>query len=71
MPKPTLYTWIHRGWQHARRESRRPWRLIAHADPDELAELRERRTRPPGWYSRLKWNDGHDPTNAPPTVQSG
>lgn len=71
MPKPTLYTWITRGWLHARRETRSPWRLIAHATPDELAALRERRTRPPGWYSRLKWNDSHDPTDTPRSVQSG
>jgi hypothetical protein len=71
MPKPTLYAWIHRGWLHARRETSSPHRLIAHADPDELAALRERRTRPPGWYSRLKWNDGHDPTDTPRSVQSG
>lgn len=71
MPKPTLHTWIHRGWLHARHESRHPWRLIAHASPDELAELRQRRTRPPGWYSRLKWNDGHDPTDPPRHAQSG
>jgi DNA invertase Pin-like site-specific DNA recombinase len=71
MPKPTLYTWINRGWLHARRESRSPWRLIAHAGPDELAALREHRTRPPGWHSRLKWNDGHDPTDTPRSVHSG
>ncbi len=52
MPEPTLYTWIHRGWLNARRESRSPGRLIAHADTVELAALRKRRTRPPGWYSR-------------------
>ncbi|MGA5135319.1 recombinase family protein [Streptomyces olivoreticuli] len=61
MPKATLHSWIHCGWlTAARKESRHPHRLIAHADQDELAELRERRTRPPGWYSRRIWND---PTN--------
>ena len=70
MPKPTLYTWIHRGWLHARHETRSPHRLIAHADTDQLAAMRERRTRPPGWYSRLKWNDGQDPDTTP-SVQSG
>lgn len=71
MPKPTLYMWINRGWLQARRESRSPHRLIAHADPDELAMLRERRTRPPGWYSRLKWNKDQDISDTHPGVQSG
>ena len=71
MPKGTLHTWIHRGWLTARRESRSPWRLIAHADPDELAGLRERRTRPPSWYSQRRWNDGHDPDPRHLSVQSG
>lgn len=47
----TLYAWI-----TARRESHWPHRLIAHANQQKLAELRERRTRPPGWYSRRLWN---------------
>jgi DNA invertase Pin-like site-specific DNA recombinase len=57
MPKATLHSWIRCGWLTARRETRHPYRLIAHADAAELAELRERRTRPPGWYSRRLWND--------------
>ncbi|WP_222110074.1 recombinase family protein [Streptomyces cupreus] len=57
MTTSTLYAWIHRGWITVRRESRWPHRLIAHADQQELAALRERRTRPPGWYSRRLWTD--------------
>jgi DNA invertase Pin-like site-specific DNA recombinase len=57
----TLYAWINRGWITTRRESSWPHRLIAHADQHELAELRERRTRPPGWYSRRIWTQ---PTEA-------
>ncbi|MGW4518291.1 hypothetical protein ACWEO4_41690 [Streptomyces sp. NPDC004393] len=57
MTTSTLYTWINRGWITVRRESCWPHRLIAHADQRELAELRERRTRPPGWYSRRIWTD--------------
>jgi hypothetical protein len=57
MTTSTLYAWINRGWITTRRESRWPHRLIAHADQRELAELRERRTRPPGWYSRRIWTE--------------
>lgn len=57
MTTATLYAWINRGWITTRRESRWPHRLIAHADQQELAELRERRTRPPGRYSRRLWNE--------------
>jgi hypothetical protein len=60
MPKATLHTWIGCGWVHVRRESRHPYRLIAHAGQRELAELRERRSRPPGWYARRRWNEPHE-----------
>ncbi|GGM26481.1 hypothetical protein GCM10010129_83710 [Streptomyces fumigatiscleroticus] len=67
MTTATLYAWIHRGWITTRRESCWPHRLIAHADQQELAELRERRTRPPGWYSRRLWNETDDtPTDPTP-----
>jgi DNA invertase Pin-like site-specific DNA recombinase len=62
MPKGTLHTWIGCGWLTARKESRHPYRLIAHADQAELAKLRERRSRPPGWYSRRLWKVSADPT---------
>jgi DNA invertase Pin-like site-specific DNA recombinase len=62
MPAVTLYSWIYRGWVNARKESQRPYRWILHAGPTELAELRQRRTRPPGWYTRLRWTDTEPPT---------
>jgi hypothetical protein len=54
MPPITLHGWIRRGWVHARQESRRPYRWIVHADGHQLAELRQRRSRPPGWYTRRR-----------------
>jgi DNA invertase Pin-like site-specific DNA recombinase len=61
MPPITLHSWLRRGWVHARQESRRPYRWIIHADPHQLAELRQRRSRPPGWYTRRRWTDSQPP----------
>jgi Recombinase/Recombinase zinc beta ribbon domain len=61
MPPITLHGWIRRGWVSARQESRRPYRWIIHADGDQLAELRQRRSRPPGWYTRRRWADSNPP----------
>jgi DNA invertase Pin-like site-specific DNA recombinase len=61
MPPITLHGWIRRGWVHARQESRRPYRWIIHADPHQLTELRQRRSRPPGWYTRRRWADSEPP----------
>jgi hypothetical protein len=61
MPPITLHSWIRRGWVSARQESRRPYRWIIHADPHRLAELRQRRSRPPGWYTRRRWADSELP----------
>jgi DNA invertase Pin-like site-specific DNA recombinase len=61
MPPITLHSWIRRGWVTARQESRRPHRWIIHADSHQLAELRQRRSRPPGWYTRRRWADSEPP----------
>jgi DNA invertase Pin-like site-specific DNA recombinase len=63
MPPITLHSWIRRGWVHARQESRRPHRWIIHADRRQLAELRQRRSRPPGWYTRRRWADSAPPAH--------
>jgi DNA invertase Pin-like site-specific DNA recombinase len=63
MPPITLHSWIRRGWVHARQESRRPYRWIIHADGDQLAELRQRRSRPSGWYTRRRWADSEPPAH--------
>jgi DNA invertase Pin-like site-specific DNA recombinase len=57
MPPITLHSWLRRGWVRGRKETTPPCRWILHADQHELAELRERRTRPPGWYTRRRWAD--------------
>jgi DNA invertase Pin-like site-specific DNA recombinase len=62
MPPITLHSWIRRGWVHARQESRRPHRWIIHADGHQLVELRQRRSRPPGWYTRRRWTDSQPPS---------
>jgi hypothetical protein len=63
MPPITLHSWIRRGWVSARQESRRPYRWIIHADGHQLAELRQRRSRPPGWYTRRRWADSKPPAH--------
>jgi DNA invertase Pin-like site-specific DNA recombinase len=57
MPAITLYTWIQREWVTSRRQAEPPRRWIIKADPDDLAALRERRNRPDGYYTRLRWTD--------------
>ena len=55
MPVPTIYTWIYRGWITARHApASRCW--IITADDQQIRELRERRARPPGYYTRTRWN---------------
>jgi hypothetical protein len=63
MPDATLYTWIKRGWVTSHREAHPPHRWIIKADPDDLTHLRVRRTRPHGYYTRLRWTD---PEPVPP-----
>jgi DNA invertase Pin-like site-specific DNA recombinase len=54
MPVPTIYTWIYRGWITARRvPGSKNW--IITADDEQLRQLRERRARPPGYYTRARF----------------
>ncbi|MER7693033.1 recombinase family protein [Streptomyces sp. NPDC097610] len=61
MPPITLRDWAAKGWVHGRRQCAPPHRWILHADQDELAALRERRARPPGWYTRRYWQQPPEP----------
>jgi DNA invertase Pin-like site-specific DNA recombinase len=54
MPTATIYNWIYRGWITARHApGTRNW--IITADGGQMNYLRERRTRPPGFYTRARW----------------
>jgi DNA invertase Pin-like site-specific DNA recombinase len=62
MPVPTIYTWIYRGWITARHApGSRCW--IITADDQQIRELRERRARPPGYYTRARWNPPEQETS--------
>ena len=54
MPTASIYNWIYRGWITARHApGTRNW--IITADEEQMRQLRERRARPPGYYSRARW----------------
>jgi DNA invertase Pin-like site-specific DNA recombinase len=54
MPTATIYNWIYRGWITARHApGTRNW--IITAGDEQMRQLRERRARPPGFYTRARW----------------
>jgi DNA invertase Pin-like site-specific DNA recombinase len=54
MPTASIYNWIYRGWITARHApGTRNW--IITADDEQMHQLRERRARPPGFYTRARW----------------
>ena len=62
MPTATIYNWIYRGWITARHApGTRNW--IITASDQQIRELRERRARPHGYYTRARW--------APPEPKPG
>jgi DNA invertase Pin-like site-specific DNA recombinase len=52
LPHPTLYSWMRRGWAHARQLTGAGGRWVFWADAEELDRLRRLRTCPRGWYCR-------------------
>jgi DNA invertase Pin-like site-specific DNA recombinase len=56
MPLATVYNWIYRGWITARHTPDNKYWIIT-ADPAELQQLRDRRARPPGYYTRARWTE--------------
>jgi hypothetical protein len=64
MPVATVYNWIYRGWLTAEQvPGHNFW--IVHADAAELARLRERRARPPGYYTRARWTQPIESASPP------
>jgi DNA invertase Pin-like site-specific DNA recombinase len=62
MPTATIYNWIYRGWITARHApGTKNW--IITADDQQICQLRQRRARPPGFYTRARW--------APPDAETG
>ena len=65
MPTASLYNWIYRGWATARHApGSKNW--IISADAAEMQQLRERRARPAGFYTRARWTQ---PANRQGTQQ--
>jgi DNA invertase Pin-like site-specific DNA recombinase len=52
MPHPTLYSWLRRGWVHARQLSGVQGRWVFWADAEELERLRQLRACPHTWQDR-------------------
>jgi DNA invertase Pin-like site-specific DNA recombinase len=65
MPVVTLFDWVKRGWVRARQEAQPLRRWIAWADHTEIDRLRERHSRPAGYYTRRLWVGESSETSAP------
>jgi len=52
MPQPTLYSWVRRGWVHARQLPLAAGRWILWADDEELHRLRRLRRCPRSWFGK-------------------
>lgn len=63
MPVATVYNWIYRGWLTAEQVPGHKFWAV-HADAAELGRLRERRGRPPGYYTRARWTRPAESTTA-------
>ncbi|QCX82450.1 hypothetical protein C9F11_44390 (plasmid) [Streptomyces sp. YIM 121038] len=64
MPTASVYNWIYRGWITARHHPEGKYWIIT-ADAAELDRLRERRSRPPGYYTRARFTGSTPPTTRP------
>jgi hypothetical protein len=66
MPTASIYNWIYRAWITARHvPGTRNQELDHHRDDDkQMRQLRERRARPPGFYSRARWAQPEQPPAA-------
>jgi hypothetical protein len=57
MPAITLHSWVKRGWVKSRKETGPNGRWIIWADKSELDSLKERKSRPQGYYTRRLFLD--------------
>ena len=52
IPQPTLYSWMRRGWVHARQLPVNGGRWILWADTDELSRLQQLKQCPRSWHNQ-------------------
>ena len=52
LPQPTLYSWLRRGWVHARQLPVAGGRWILWADAEELDRLRQLHRCPRRWHNQ-------------------
>lgn len=71
MPATTLYSWIGKGWLKVRKEPGSQRRLLVWADARELESLRERRSRPNGFYARLNFVTKSNRSMETPEIKEG
>lgn len=64
MSTSTLHAWVERGWVKARQQEKTGY-WVVWADEAQIAELKQRRARPAGYYSRRLWLH-----SAPPATPS-
>ncbi|HEV2240776.1 MAG TPA: recombinase family protein [Streptosporangiaceae bacterium] len=63
MPTASIYNWIYRGWITARHApGTKNW--VITADAAQMQQLRERRARPAGFYSRARWTQQATPVTS-------
>ena len=65
MPKPTLYSWVQKGWVRARQDADAHKHWIIWADEAELKRLKTHRQRPAGEVLQQRWR-GDTPAIAIP-----
>jgi len=69
LPNPTLYSWVRRGWVHARQLPVAGGRWIIWADADELDRLRRLHRCPRSWMNRPQAAELTRPKPRPATSQ--
>jgi len=70
LPNPTLYSWVRRGWVHARQLPVAGGRWIIWADADELDRLRRLHRCPRSWMNRPQAAELTRPKPRPATSQN-